>query len=54
MPESGKLIVGTKVEKSDGIMAPMLITVADMGLELGLLNISSKMIGTRIDRLLDL
>ncbi len=25
MPESGKLTVGAKVEKSDGIMAPMLL-----------------------------
>lgn len=32
MPEGGKLTVGGKVEKSDGIMAPMLvITVADTG-----------------------
>ena len=27
MPESGKLTVGAKVEKSDGIMAPMLLPV---------------------------
>jgi PAS domain S-box-containing protein len=32
MPEGGKLTVGGKVEKSDGIMAPILvITVADTG-----------------------
>jgi hypothetical protein len=36
MPESGKLTVGAMVEKSDGIMAPMLITVPIRVWELGL------------------